>query len=63
MKKYCQVIRVLAHTQIKKLELRQKKAHLAEIQINGGSVPEKVDWGLALFERKIPIDTSFPKMI
>jgi len=59
MKKYCQVIRVLAHTQIKKLELRQKKAHLAEIQINGGSVPEKVDWGLALFERKIPIDTVF----
>jgi large subunit ribosomal protein L3e len=59
MKKYCQVIRVLAHTQIKKLKLRQKKAHLAEIQINGGSVPEKVDWGLALFERKIPIDTVF----
>jgi len=30
---------------------------LAEIQINGGTVPQKVDWGLALFERKIPIDT------
>jgi len=59
MKKYCAVIRVLAHTQIKKLEFRQKKAHLAEIQINGGTVPEKVDWGLQLFERKIPIDTVF----
>jgi large subunit ribosomal protein L3e len=57
MKKYCQVIRVLAHTQIKKLKLRTKKADLTEIQINGGTVPEKVDWGLALFERKIPIDT------
>jgi len=59
MKKYCTVIRVLAHTQIKKLKFRQKKAHLAEIQINGGSVPAKVDWGLALFERKVPIETVF----
>jgi len=44
MKKYCTVIRVLAHTQIRKLKLRQKKAHLLEIQINGGSVSKKVDW-------------------
>jgi large subunit ribosomal protein L3e len=57
MKKYCQVIRVLAHTQIKKLKFRQKKAHLAEIQVNGGTVPQKVDWGLGLFERKVPVDT------
>jgi large subunit ribosomal protein L3e len=59
MKKYCQVIRVLAHTQIKKLDFRQKKAHLAEIQVNGGKIPEKVDWGFQLFERKVPIDTVF----
>jgi len=59
MKKYASIIRVLAHTQIKKIGLRQKKAHLAEIQINGGSVAEKVDWGLQLFERKIPVDTVF----
>jgi len=61
MKKYCQVIRVLAHTQIKKLKFRSKKAHLAEIQVNGGTVPQKVDWGLALFERKIPVDTVISK--
>jgi len=30
---------------------------LAEIQVNGGTVPEKVDWALALFERKVPVDT------
>jgi large subunit ribosomal protein L3e len=59
MKKYASIIRVLAHTQIKKLHLRQKKAHLTEIQINGGSVTEKVDWGLQLFERKVPVDTVF----
>jgi len=60
MKKYCQIIRVVAHTQMKKLEFRQKKAHVTEIQINGGkTVAEKVDWGFNLFERKIPIDTVF----
>jgi hypothetical protein len=32
LKKHAHVIRVLAHTQIKLLKLRQKKAHLIEIQ-------------------------------
>jgi len=59
MKKYCQIIRVLAHTQIKKVGLRQKKAHLMEIQINGGTVPDKVEWGYGLFEKKVPVDTVF----
>jgi len=60
MKKHCHVIRVLAHTQIRKLNLRQKKAHLMEIQINGGAnVEAKVDWGRLLFERKVPVDTVF----
>jgi len=61
MKKYCHVIRVLAHTQIRKVKLRQKKAHLMEIQINGGTVPEKVDWGYKQFEQKISVDTVFNK--
>jgi len=59
MKKYCQIIRVLAHTQIRKIGLRQKKAHLMEIQVNGGNVAEKVDWGYGLFERKVGVDTVF----
>jgi large subunit ribosomal protein L3e len=59
MKKYCQVIRVLAHTQIKAVGLRQKKAHLMEIQVNGGTVAEKVDWAYELFERRVPVDTVF----
>merc|ERR1712139_725360 len=40
IKKYCTVVRVLAHTQIRKLKLRQKKALLMEIQVNGGSVSD-----------------------
>jgi len=59
MKKYCQIVRVLAHTQIRKVGLRQKKAHLMEIQVNGGTIPEKVDWGYALFERKVPVASVF----
>jgi large subunit ribosomal protein L3e len=59
MKKYCQVIRVLAHTQIQKVKLKQKKAHMMEIQINGGTVEQKVDYGYELFERKVPVDSVF----
>jgi large subunit ribosomal protein L3e len=61
MKKFCQVIRLICHTDMKKLKLRQKKAHLAEIQINGGDTPAKVKWGFDLFERQVPVDTVFGK--
>jgi len=30
-----------------------------EIQVNGGTVAQKVDWAHALFERKVPVDTVF----
>jgi len=60
IKKYAHVVRVLAHTQIRLVKLRQKKAHLCEIQINGGkSVAEKVDFAKTLFERKVPVDSVF----
>jgi len=61
MKKFCSVIRVLAHTQIRKINLRTKKAHLMEIQINGGTVAQKVQFGYDLFEHKVPVDTVFAK--
>jgi len=59
IKKYCSVVRVLAHTQIRKVRLRQKKAHLMEIQINGGDVAAKVDYGKALFEKEVPVNAVF----
>ncbi len=34
MKKHCSAIRVLAHTQISKIQITQKKAHLMEIQVS-----------------------------
>jgi len=59
IKKYCAVVRVIAHTQIRKLNLRQKKAHILEIQVNGGTTIQKVDFALNLFEKQITVDTLF----
>ena len=55
IKKYCQVVRVLAHTQIHLVKIGQKKAHLMEIQLNGGTISEKVDWAKDHFEKKVSI--------
>merc|ERR1711893_368363 len=59
MKKYCKVIRVIAHTQMKLLKKRQKKAHVMEIQVNGGNIAAKVDWAREHLEKKIPIKNVF----
>jgi len=59
LKKHAHVIRVLAHTQIRLVKLRQKKAHLIEIQVNGGKVADKVDFAHKLFERQIPVASVF----
>lgn len=59
IKQFCQVVRVLAHTQIRKLKLRQKVANLLEVQINGGDVEAKVDFAKTLFEQEVPVDTVF----
>merc|ERR1712021_15224 len=42
IKKYCTTVRVIAHTQMKILRRRQKKAHIMEIQLNGGSIADEV---------------------
>lgn len=54
--KYATVVRVLVHTQVKKTPLVQKKAHMAEIQINGGSIADKVQWAKEHFEKTISVD-------
>jgi len=59
IKKRADVIRVIAHTQIRKVNIRQKKAHIMEIQVNGGSVPQKVDFSVGLFEKPVPVDNIF----
>lgn len=60
IKKYCQVVRVLAHSQLQLLNLRQKKAHLLEVQVNGGAdVSEKLTYAQGLFEKQIAVNDVF----
>jgi large subunit ribosomal protein L3e len=61
MLKHCTVIRVIAHTQIELTKLEQKKAHVMEIQINGGSVADKIQFGCDLFEKEVNVGTVFGK--
>jgi len=57
--KYCQVVRVIAHTQMKLLKKRQKKAHIMEIQLNGGSIADKVKFARDHLEKQISINQIF----
>lgn len=49
-----------AISQVRKLNLGQKKAHLIEIQVNGGaSASDKVDFAVKLFEKAVTVDSVF----
>lgn len=61
IKKYCSVVRVIAHSQVSKLNLRVRKAHIMEIQVNGGDVEAKVAFARGLFEKEISMDSVFAK--
>lgn len=56
------VVRVIAHTQNRKLRnhrIGTKKAFIQEIQINGGSVADKINMGKGLLEKEVRVDTVF----
>ncbi|KAJ4455887.1 putative 60S ribosomal protein L3 [Paratrimastix pyriformis] len=59
IKKYCTVVRVLANTQMNLLRFGQKKSHIMEIQVNGGSVAQKVDFAYDLFEKTVNVHDLF----
>merc|ERR1712141_309078 len=59
IKKYCKVVRVLVHTQQKLIRLKQKKAHIMELQINGGTIADKVDWAKDHLEKTVSINNVF----
>lgn len=44
---------------MKLLPLRQKKAHVMEIQLNGGTVAEKIDWVRERLEKQISVHSVF----
>jgi large subunit ribosomal protein L3e len=61
-KKYCQVVRAICHTQIGKVKIGQKKANIKEIQINGGTSEQKVDFAVNLFEKRSRLRMSSTRM-
>ena len=58
-KKYCSIVRLICHTQTGLLNNTTKKAHVLEIQVNGGTVAEKVDFSKDLLEKEIKVDQVF----
>ncbi|XP_029293912.1 60S ribosomal protein L3-like [Cottoperca gobio] len=59
LKKYCSIIRVLVHSQMRLLPIAQKKAHIMEVQLNGGSMSDKVDWAKERLEKAVPVSSVF----
>jgi len=58
MKKYFTSVRVILHTQMEICRRRQKKAHVMEVQLYGGSIADKVDFARDHFEKEIPVELS-----
>jgi large subunit ribosomal protein L3e len=59
IKKFCTVVRVIIASQMDKLHFRQRKAHIMEVQVNGGTVTQKVDWAVSKFEKEISVGEVF----
>jgi len=59
IKDYATTVRVLVHTQNGKIKLRQKAANLMEVQVNGGSIADKVDFAKGLFEQEVNVTSVF----
>lgn len=41
------------------LPIKQKKAHITEVQLNGGSISDKVDWAKERLEQAVPVFAVF----
>lgn len=44
---------------MKLLKQRQKKAHIMEIQLNGGTIADKVAWAREHLEKPMPVTNVF----
>jgi large subunit ribosomal protein L3e len=57
--KYASTVRVVIATQIRKLGLRQHKAHILEVQVNGGTTAAKVQWANSQLEQEVRVGSVF----
>ncbi|KAE9391930.1 hypothetical protein BT96DRAFT_1023830 [Gymnopus androsaceus JB14] len=53
------IVHVLAHTQIRKTGLSQKKVHLMEMQVNGGLITDRVEFAHGLFDMPVEVSSVF----
>lgn len=53
------VVKVLVHTKINMIKLDSKKAHVLEVQVNGGTVEDKVQYALSIFNKDVKIGEVF----
>ena len=61
MKEQCCVIRLLAHTQPDLTPLSVKRSVVMEIQVNGGSIADKVDFAAQQLEKEFTVGSIFKK--
>merc|ERR1712188_168314 len=60
IRKFCGIVRAICHTQVHlQGNMRTKKAHLMEVQVNGGTVDEKIDFIKGQFEKELKVDQVF----
>nr|PVC54079.1 ribosomal protein L3 [Theileria orientalis] len=59
LRNYATVVRALMHTQPSKTSLSLRKAHLLEVQVNGGTTEDKVNFVVNLFEKTVPVSAVF----
>jgi len=58
LKRNATIVRLIVQTQSRKIKV-QKKAHLAEIQINGGTGEQKVEFAINLLEKQVAVEGVF----
>ncbi|ABW97986.1 rpl3 (nucleomorph) [Hemiselmis andersenii] len=59
IKKFCPIIRCIAFSKISKTGLKQKKAPVLEIQINGGNTTQKINFVEKISQKEISISDIF----
>lgn len=59
IKKYCSIIRCIGASNVNETGLKQKKADILEIQINGGSFEEKVRFSEKMLGEEVSISDIF----
>lgn len=53
------MLTIYVSVQMRLLPLRQKKSHLMEVQLNGGTISDKVDWAREKLEQAVAVSTVF----